>query len=335
MWRTFYRPRVIPIWNTVLRIQTMKSMSEMEKAKLVAWREVGKSVKDMMKLSGRSRRTVQRFFAALKLVPEGELPQRKKGQGRKRKITPQVINAIKRSITSMPMMSARELKARHFRLLANISVRTIRTCLIRDLGLKAYVPAKKPMLTEQMIQKRLRFCREYGGWTEEQWMKVMFSDESTMRLVRGAAGWIKVRRKMGTMERYKQKHCIATVKKPGSVMVWGAFSGAVGRGGLFFLEEGVTMRAVNYLEVLKDHLLLFYRTHGCKFFLQDGAPCHKAKVVGRWLEEEGVDLINWPGNSPDLNPIENLWSIMKGRMQREPPKNRKELVERLTRMWVT
>ena len=50
---------------------------------------------------------------------------------------------------------------------------------------------------------------------------------------------------MGVMERYKQKHFIATVKKPGSVMVWGAFSGVRGRVGLFFLEEGVTMRAMN------------------------------------------------------------------------------------------
>ena len=82
------------------------------------------------------------------------------------------------------------------------------------------------------------------------WRKVMFSDESTFRLVRG--GYKLVRWPQG-VSRYASKYTIKTVKHPESVMVWGAFSGNKGRGGLYFLPKNVTMRGDNYLRVLDQH----------------------------------------------------------------------------------
>ena len=57
--------------------------------------------------------------------------------------------------------------------------------------------------------------------------------------------------------------------------------------------------------------------HGCDRFLQDGAPCHKSKATMALLKEkeEEFSVIDWPGNSPDLNPIENVWGIMKARLK--------------------
>src|ERR1051325_10060431 len=46
-------------------------------------------------------------------------------------------------------------------------------------------------------------------------------------------------------------------------------------------------------------------------FQQDGAPCHTAKVCQKWFKDNNLRLLSWPGNSPDLNPIKNLWAWLK------------------------
>jgi hypothetical protein len=90
-------------------------------------------------------------------------------------------------------------------------------------------------------------------------------------------------------------------------MVWGCFSGTLGREGLYFLPPNTTMNGVRYEMVLENHLLPFMELHKNKWFLQDGVPCHKSKVVlGRLKEmENSFREMDWPGNSPNLNPIDN------------------------------
>jgi esterase/lipase superfamily enzyme len=41
-------------------------------------------------------------------------------------------------------------------------------------------------------------------------------------------------------------------------------------------------------------------------FQQDGAPCHTAKICTKYFTDSNIKVLSWPGNSPDLNPIENL-----------------------------
>ncbi len=76
--------------------------------------------------------------------------------------------------------------------------------------------------------------------------------------------------------------------------------------------------------------------YGTSHFLQDGAPCHRSKIVTAWFTERPhIQLIKWPGNSPDLNPIENVWAWMKLQLRNCNAKNLGELKQEITKLWVT
>lgn len=71
-------------------------------------------------------------------------------------------------------------------------------------------------------------------------------------------------------------------------------------------------------------------------FHQDNAPIHKASCTKRWLEEFGIKLLPWPALSPDLNPIEDLWSILERKVygQGKPQiQNVHELKNRIESAW--
>ncbi len=70
-------------------------------------------------------------------------------------------------------------------------------------------------------------------------------------------------------------------------------------------------------------------------FQQDLAPAHTAKSTKTWLNDHGVGVLDWPANSPDLNPIDNLWGIVKRKMGNKSPKNADELKATVKETWAS
>ncbi len=125
----------------------------------------------------------------------------------------------------------------------------------------------------------------------------------------------------------------SSVKFPQSVMVWTAMSSA-GVGPLCFLRSKVNTAV--YQDVVEHFMLpAADQLYGDADFIfqQDLAPAHSVKATSTWFKDHGIPVLNWPANTPDLNPIENLWGIVKRKMRYARPNNAEELKATIRATW--
>ena len=201
---------------------------------------------------------------------------------------------------------------------------------LHEAGLFGRVSSKKPLISKKNRMARLKFAKKYRNWTFEDWKKIIFSDESKFNLF-GSDGKRYVRRPIGS--RNDVRYQTPTVKHGGgSIMVWGAFS-AQGVGPLIQIEG--LMTSVMYRDILNSHLLPYARSDMTRkwIFQHDNDPKHTSKLVKGWLSSKKIKVLDWPAQSPDLNPIEHLWAEVKCRIGRYKNSNKAELFQILTEEW--
>ncbi|KAK3545540.1 hypothetical protein QTP70_008077 [Hemibagrus guttatus] len=261
---------------------------------------------------------------------ERKLSGRKKC-GRKRCTTNRENRSLMRTVKQNPFKNLSELHKEW----TEAGVKASRSTThrrVKEFGYSCRIPLVKPLLNHRQRQTRLTWAKEKKNWTVAQWSKVLFSDESKFCISFGNQG-PRVWRKGG--EAHSPSCLKSSVKFPQSVMIWGAMSSA-GVGPLCFLKTKVT--APVYQEILEHFMLpsadqLFEDADF--IFQQDLAPAHTAKSTKSWLNDHGVGVLDWPANSPDLNPIENLWGIVKRKMRNKSPKNADELKATVKETWAS
>ena len=68
--------------------------------------------------------------------------------------------------------------------------------------------------------------------------------------------------------------------------------------------------------------------------MQDSAPSHPAKIVTHFLKSKKIQILDWSGNSSDLNAIESLWTVLKDKVFERQPTNAKMLKQAIKEVWV-
>jgi hypothetical protein len=169
----------------------------------------------------------------------------------------------------------------------------------------------------------------------EDWKRVLWSDETKINRI-GSDGRVYTWKPVG--EAISDRTTTPTVKHGGgnNLMVWGCM-GWNGVGTL--IEVQGKMNAEQYCKILGEGMEESFEklemAEGERIFQQDNDPKHTSKKADQWFKDNGVEVLNWPAQSPDINPIEHLWTHIKRQMNTygTPPKGVFELWDRVAKEW--
>ena len=187
-----------------------------------------------------------------------------------------------------------------------VCTKTIRRSLHRS-NIRGRIAARKLNLSTQTMKLRMSWCRIHRYWTVTQWRQVVFTDEC--RVGFNSDGCISVWRRSGERG---HPDCITTRgTSRKSVMFWGAVT-ATGTLPLVLCSE--RMDSNSYISTLESAAIQALPEFNL-IFMDDNAPVHRAARVCEWKSDWGLRCLPWPAYSPDLNIIENLWALVKKRLQ--------------------
>lgn len=185
-----------------------------------------------------------------------------------------------------------------------LSAPTVRRILC-NIGMRARVRPIKWRIKPQNKIERVKWAKKFQSWTTEDWNKVIFTDEC---LVKGGTA--------RTFYRIQKEEYVSNIKllekdpKGVSIMVCAALS----INGIIAIKfiEGV-LDSNSYKSLIEEKLSEYFEEfqNGECFFQQDSASIHTSGIMKEFFNKQGFQPLEWPPQSPNVNLIENVWSVLK------------------------
>ena len=306
----------------------MKSLSSASLANIISLLDSGHSTRHISQQTGVSLGTISK----IRSEHCSTLP--KASGGRPPKLSENAIRHSVRAITTGKAENAVQV-TKMLQDITNqpVSAQTVRRGL-KKAGLKAVVKQKKPLLKPRHKAARLDFALRHKDWTLDDWKKVVWSDETKInRLGSDGRKWAWKKKGEGLSERLVD----GTLKfGGGSAMVWGCMTW---QGIGYTCQIEGKMDAELYCKILEDELQDTLEYYGKDvediIFQQDNDPKHTSGKAKHWFQTHGVEVLLWPAQSPDLNPIEHLWDHLKRKLSEyeTPSSGVLELWDRIVETW--
>lgn len=194
--------------------------------------------------------------------------------------------------------------------ISNVWVRNI----LSSFGLKRFVALHKPLLNFKQRQRRKEWAKMRILWpVRNGWDSILFSDEKIFKMSSDRRKQYVTRGKHERLSR----NCILEIVKHGiQIHVWGIIS--INGVGPLRRIKGILNSKKYQDEVIHDISVIAPAITFPKRefkFMQDNSPIHISKSTVQFLHQNNIPLCIWPGNSPDANIIENLWSYMTWKLK--------------------
>ena len=159
---------------------------------------------------------------------------------------------------------------------------------------------------------------------DRPWNQAIFADEASFWLFSGSV-------RMWTKN--SEFRVSPTVKHSAKINIWAGFS-SMGTFPLCIFEHN--MNGEFFVKILEVHLLaqanVFHERNW--FLVQDNDPKHTCKKARDWMQQNmPQNTFGWPSQSPDINPIENLFGWIKHNLSRDRPRTKSDLKDRISVIW--